>query len=258
MLCYVQRICVFMVAAAGMYAQTTAPNMPVTDTRTSGVVGISQGQTARFNVLRPNKTATAACSAVLTYFDGAGTQLKSSTVIVAPGTVGYLDLFSDTDLTIAVGQRKQIRVTVAVPVATSRPPSSSSARHGESGPGLQTHPDARNLRCSDRQSRRCARWIPPHRRRYGDTHLRGELTHNGDIWVMAVWLPWPDLLKTASRMRCARSLQFAVGLRAESIIRTSMGSLAGSSLRPSCSSIAVKIEGSSLGAGTALSGDGRT
>ena len=124
MLIYAQRICVFMVAAAGMYAQTTAPNMPVTDTRTSGAVGIAQGQTARFNVLRPNETATTTCTAVLTYFDGAGTQLKTSTVTVAPGTVGYLDLFSNTDLALAIDQRRQIRVTVAVPVET---PSSSSS-----------------------------------------------------------------------------------------------------------------------------------
>lgn len=121
---YTQRICVFMVAAAGMYAQTTTTNMAATDTRTSGAVGIAQGQTGRFNVLRPDETATATCSAVLTYFDGAGRQLKTSTVTVAPGTVGYLDLFSDTDLALAVGQRKQIRVTVAVPVAT---PSSSTS-----------------------------------------------------------------------------------------------------------------------------------
>src|SRR5580658_5580791 len=124
MLTYAQRICVFLVAAAGTYAQTTAPNMPVTDTRTSGAVGIAQGQTARFNVLRPNETATATCSAVLTYFDGVGTKLKTSTVTVAPGTVGYLDLFSDADLALVPNQRKQIRVTVAVPVAT---PSSSSS-----------------------------------------------------------------------------------------------------------------------------------
>lgn len=123
MLSYAQRICVFMVAAAAMYAQTTAPNMPVTDTRTSGAVGIAQGQTARFNVVRPNETATTTCSAVLTYFDGAGTQLKTSTVTVAPGTVGYLDLFSDTDLALTVDQRKQIRVTVAVPLAA--PPATS-------------------------------------------------------------------------------------------------------------------------------------
>lgn len=131
MLSYAQRICVFIVATAGMHAQTTAPNMPVpntpvTDTRTSGAVGIAQGQTARFNVLRPNETETATCSAVLTYFDGAGTQLKTSAVTVAPGTVGYLDLFSDTDLALAVNQRKQIRVTVAVPVAAPSSSSSSS------------------------------------------------------------------------------------------------------------------------------------
>jgi hypothetical protein len=33
----------------------------------------AQGQTTRFNVLRLNETATATCSAVLTYFDGVGT-----------------------------------------------------------------------------------------------------------------------------------------------------------------------------------------
>ena len=123
MLSYAQRICVFTAAAAGMYAQTV---MPETDTRTSGAVGIAQGQTARFNVLRPDETATATtCTAVLTYFDGAGAELKTSTVTVAPGTLGYLDLFTDTDLALALDQRKQIRVTVTVPVA---PPSSPTAK----------------------------------------------------------------------------------------------------------------------------------
>jgi hypothetical protein len=127
MLNHANRIGVFtVVAAAGLYAQTTAPNMPVTDTRTSGAVGIAQGQTARFNVLRPDETATATCSAVLTYFNGAGKQLKTSTVTVAPGTLGYLELFSDTDLALATNQREQIRVTVAVPVAAPSPSSSST------------------------------------------------------------------------------------------------------------------------------------
>jgi len=124
MLNYAKRIGVFIVVAAGSYAQTAAPNMPVTDTRTSGAVAIAQGQTARFNVLRPDDAATATCSAVLTYFDGTGKQLKTSIVTVNPGTVGYLDLFSDTDLALPADQRKQIRVTVAVPVET---PSSSSS-----------------------------------------------------------------------------------------------------------------------------------
>jgi hypothetical protein len=123
MLNHAKRICVFVFVAAGSYAQTAAANIPVTDTRTSGAVGIAQGQTARFNVLRPNEAATATCSAMLTYFDGTGKQLKTSTITVAPGTLGYLDLFSDTDLALALDQRKQIRVTVSVPVET--PPSSS-------------------------------------------------------------------------------------------------------------------------------------
>jgi hypothetical protein len=127
MIHYAQRILVFTIATAGLYAQTTAPNMPVTDTRTSGAVGIAQGQTGRVNVLRPDEKATTVCSAVLTYFDGAGKQLKSATVTVAPGTVGYLDLFSDTDLALATDQRKQIRVTVAVPVTAPVAASTSSS-----------------------------------------------------------------------------------------------------------------------------------
>lgn len=122
---YAQRISVFALAAAGLYAQTAAPNMPVTDTRTSGAVGIAQGETARVNVLRPNETATSTCTAALTYYDGAGAQLKTATVTVAAGTVGYLDLFSDADLSLATDQRRQIRVTVAVPVAA--PPASSAS-----------------------------------------------------------------------------------------------------------------------------------
>jgi hypothetical protein len=129
---YAKRISVFVFVAAGSYAQTVAPNMPVTDTRTSGAVGIAQGQTARFNVLRPNETATATCTAVLTYFDGMGNQLKTSTITVAPGTLGYLDLFSDTDLALGTDQRKQIRVTVAVPVEA--PSSSSSSTTTKSVP----------------------------------------------------------------------------------------------------------------------------
>ena len=119
-----QGICVFTMAVTGLLAQTTATT-PAQETRTSGVVGIAQGQTARFNVLNPAPaastastatTAPAACSAVLNYYDAVGALLKSSTVTVAPGTAGYLDLFSDVDLALAVGQRRQIRVTVSVPL----------------------------------------------------------------------------------------------------------------------------------------------
>jgi hypothetical protein len=56
---------------------------------------------------------------VLTYYDGGGVLLKTSSVTVAPGTIGYLDLFSDVNLGLAAGQRKQIRATVAVPLAAA-------------------------------------------------------------------------------------------------------------------------------------------
>lgn len=120
---FAQGICVFTFAVTGLLAQTTAT--PTQEFRTSGVVGIAQGQTARFNVLNPapavsatttTTSAPAACSAVLTYYDAVGTQLKTSTVTVAPGTAGFLDLFSDVDLALSIGQRRQIRVTVAVPL----------------------------------------------------------------------------------------------------------------------------------------------
>lgn len=124
-----QGICVFTMAVTGLLAQTTATT-PAQETRTS-VVGIAQGQTARFNVLNPAPaastasttiTAPAACSAALNYYDAVGALLKSSTVTVAPGTAGYLDLFSDVDLALAVGQRRQIRVTVSVTLGPAATP----------------------------------------------------------------------------------------------------------------------------------------
>lgn len=136
MLSYAQRISVFMIAATGLFAQTTTQ-----ETRTSGVVGIAQGQAARFNVLRPNESATAVCSAVLTYFDAAGTVLKTATVTVAPGQAGYLDLFSDTDLSLATNQRRQIRATFSVPAIT---PTSASDKKDK--PGLPADRNARDLR----------------------------------------------------------------------------------------------------------------
>ena len=119
---FAQGICVFTMAVTGLLAQTTAT--PTQELRTSGVVGLAQGQTARFNVLNPapaasattTATASAACSAALTYYDAVGTLLKTSTVTVAPGTASYLDLFSDVDLGLIIGQRKQIRVTVSAPL----------------------------------------------------------------------------------------------------------------------------------------------
>ncbi len=121
---HAQRICVFTLAVTGLFAQSVATH----ETRTTGVVGIANGQTARFNVLNRGIAAPAVgvvCSAVLTYYDGKGAMLKQSTVTVLPGQIGSLDLFTDADLALAAVQRKQIRATVSVPLIP--PPASAAA-----------------------------------------------------------------------------------------------------------------------------------
>lgn len=122
---HAQRICVFTIATAGLFAQTVT-TAPTEETRTSGVIGIAEGQIARFNVLNADVSGPA-CSAVLTYYDGKGAALKSSTVSVAPGATGYLDLFSDADLALPGNQRKEIRATFSVPLV-ARPATSSAAK----------------------------------------------------------------------------------------------------------------------------------
>jgi hypothetical protein len=49
---HAQRICVFALATFGLYAQTNV-TPPVQVTRTTGIVGIAEGQTARLNALNP-------------------------------------------------------------------------------------------------------------------------------------------------------------------------------------------------------------
>jgi hypothetical protein len=118
---------VFVLAAVSMLAQ---PINPTTDTRTTGVIGIASGETARFNVLNDHMAeaaTTSVCSAVLTYYGADGTVLKTSNVSVAPGTAGYLDLFSSTDLSLAADQRKQIRATFEVPLIPNTTSTSSSS-----------------------------------------------------------------------------------------------------------------------------------
>jgi hypothetical protein len=114
---FAQGICVFALAAVGVYAQT-APNEPVQETRTTGIVGIAQGQTARLNALNPGVAAPAtgvACSALFTFLDDSGNLLKSKTVSVAPGTSSPIVLDSVIDLSLAVDQRREIRATITIP-----------------------------------------------------------------------------------------------------------------------------------------------
>jgi hypothetical protein len=113
---FAHRICVFTLAAAGLYAQTVTP--PAQVTRTTGMVGIAEGQTAQLNALNPGDLSggtTVACSGLLTFLGDDGKVLKSMTVVVAPGTSSHLTLDSVVDLALAVNTRKEIRATIAVP-----------------------------------------------------------------------------------------------------------------------------------------------
>jgi hypothetical protein len=120
-----QKMCVFTLAAAGLYAQTvTTP--PDQVTRTTGMVGIAEGQTAQLNALNPDQATPAGllCSGLLTFLGEDGKVLKSMTVNVAPGTSQHLALDSVVDLTLAVNARKEIRATITIPPVP--PPTTSS------------------------------------------------------------------------------------------------------------------------------------
>jgi hypothetical protein len=126
---FVQGISVFVLAASGLIAQTVTPPTPVQAVGTTGIVGITEGQFARFNVLNPGVLPPAVgvvCNALLTFLGPDGGVLKTKLVTVTPGQSAYLDLFSDVDLALAVGVRKEIRATFTtppvIPVASSTTP----------------------------------------------------------------------------------------------------------------------------------------
>jgi hypothetical protein len=128
MFTFTQKMCVFTMAAVGLFAQST-PVAPAPETRTSGMIGIADGQVARVNVLNPGVAAPAVgvvCTATLNFWDGKGTLLKTGPVIVLPGQSQYLDLFGDTDLALTALDRREIRATITIP-AVAPPPTSTTA-----------------------------------------------------------------------------------------------------------------------------------
>ena len=128
------RISVFALAAVGAFAQT---NLPAVVIHTTGMIGIAEGETARFNALNPGllPPATGAnCPGVLTFYGPEGGVLKTTTVNVAPGQAQYLDLFASSDLSLIIGERKQIRATITVPAAPSPASTSASATPAPNGP----------------------------------------------------------------------------------------------------------------------------
>lgn len=117
MFTFAQRIFVFALAAVGLFAQSS-PATPAQVDRTSGMIGIVEGQFARLNALNPGVAAPAVgvvCSAALQFWDGQGKLLKSATVSVVPGKSTSLDLFGDKDLALLGDDRREIRATITIP-----------------------------------------------------------------------------------------------------------------------------------------------
>jgi len=125
---FASRISVFVLASAGAFAQTIAA--PPSVTRTTGMIGVAEGQIARLNVLNPGllPPATGAmCSAVLAFLDSNGKVLKSTAVNVAPGQSSPFDLSGDVDLSLALNMRGEIRAAITVPAIVPVSSTASSA-----------------------------------------------------------------------------------------------------------------------------------
>jgi len=120
-----QGICVFTLAAAGLYAQ--APSTPAQVTRTTAMVGLAEGQAAQLDALNPGVLPPAVgsvCTGLLMLLDGQGVVLKSKIVSVAPGASMSLDIDSVKDLALPLGERRMIRAAITVPPV---PPPPSTA-----------------------------------------------------------------------------------------------------------------------------------
>jgi uncharacterized membrane protein len=94
--------------AAGIAgAQQTMPVVvpPFTQVQSSGMAGITAGQTARLSALNPGvpaPLATAArCPAHVAFRDDQGNLLKSTDIMVDPGKSVSVDLDRDTDVSTA-------------------------------------------------------------------------------------------------------------------------------------------------------------
>ncbi len=105
--------CALAFGAAALCAQTVS----TLSVETTGMVGIAAGETARMNLLNPGVLAPAVgvvCTAGVTYLDATGTVLKTGSLTIVPGQSQSFDLRSDTDLSLAAGDRREIRAQISI------------------------------------------------------------------------------------------------------------------------------------------------
>ena len=126
-----QRTCVYGLSILGLagaaVAQTASGSAVTPAFRTSGMIGLTLGQTARLNVLNPGTEGPAiagpSCSAQLAFVNAAGIVLKSVLVNVPAGQSTPLNLDRDVDLANVTDLRVEVRATIQppTPVSTAMP-----------------------------------------------------------------------------------------------------------------------------------------
>ena len=97
--------------------------------QTTGMVGLASGQTARLNLLNPGIQAPAMgiiCTAQVSFVDSDGASLKSDTLAVIPGKSASLDLSGDSELNLAMGDRRQIRALITIPAIPASSPNAGA------------------------------------------------------------------------------------------------------------------------------------
>jgi hypothetical protein len=122
-----QRTCVYGLSILGLAgvaaAQTSSGSAVIPAFRTSGVIGLAAGQTARLNVLNPGTEGPAiagpSCSAQLAFVNAAGIVLKSVLVNVPAGQSMPLNLDRDVDLASVTDLRVEVRATIQPPTSVA-------------------------------------------------------------------------------------------------------------------------------------------
>lgn len=127
----IQWTCVSALSLWTLSAQTATPAVPLPlrgeHLRTSGMVGLAEGQTVLLNLLAPRVPATTtpvACSAGVAFLDAQANVLKSGVLTVLPGQSSSFAMDSDADLQMPSAERREIRATIQI--APVPPPAGSA------------------------------------------------------------------------------------------------------------------------------------
>jgi hypothetical protein len=105
--------------------QDTSATFLMSQTRTTGMIGISAGDSVRINVLNPGLPAPLLgilCFAQLAFVDDQNNQLRDVFYRVLPGHSVSLTLNADSDVTLGSDGRLEIRGVLRTPPLLNPPP----------------------------------------------------------------------------------------------------------------------------------------